>query len=82
MGVFMTFGSIIVWMVISVVASVPLVPLLVVAGVLAVGVPVIGYPVTYTVWFGVDLTLRPPTDEDFSQAQAWLDSGKPNPGTH
>lgn len=80
MGVFMTFGSIIVWMVISVIASVPLVPLLIVAGVLAVGVPVVGYPITYTIWFGVDLTLRPPTEEDFAQAQAWLDAGKPSSG--
>lgn len=65
MGVFMTFGSIIVWMIISVLASVELVPLLVVAGVLAVTVPVVGYPLTYTIWSAVDLTFRPPSEGDF-----------------
>jgi hypothetical protein len=76
MGVFMTFGSIIVWMVSSVIFGVPLVPLLVVAGVLAVSVPIIGYPLTYTVWFGVDLSIRPPSDEDLAEASAWISSQK------
>jgi len=66
MGVFMTFGSIIVWMIISVLAGVALVPLLVVAGVVAVVVPILGYPLTYTIWSAVDLTFRPPTAEDFA----------------
>ena len=74
MGVFLTFGSIIVWMVISVIAGVALVPLLVVAAVLAIAVPILGYPLTYTIWFGVDLTFRKPSEEDFASAQAWLDS--------
>ena len=65
MGVFMTFGSIIVWMIFSVLAGVALVPLLVVAGVVAVTVPILGYPLTYTIWSAVDLTFRPPTAEDF-----------------
>ena len=65
MGVFMTFGSIIVWMIISVLTGVALVPLLVVAGVVAVVVPILGYPLTYTIWSAVDLTFRPPTAEDF-----------------
>ena len=72
MGVFMTFGSIIVWMVISVLAGVSLVPLLVVAGVLAVTVPILGYPLTYTIWQGVDLTIRAPSEEDIATAEAWL----------
>lgn len=77
MGVFLTFGSIIVWMIISVVFGIGLIPLLVVAGILAVGIPVLGYPLTYTVWFGVDLTIRKPSEEDFAEAQRWLDAGKP-----
>ena len=72
MGVFMTFGSIIVWMVISVLAGVSLVPLLVVAGVLAITVPILGYPLTYTIWQGVDLTIRAPSEEDIAKAEAWL----------
>ena len=74
MGVFITFGSIITWMIVSVVAGVPLVPLLVVAGILAVVVPIVGYPLTYTVWFGVDLFIREPSTEDLEAARAWLAS--------
>ena len=72
MGVFITFGSIIFWMIASVILSVPLVPLLLVAGSLAVFVPITTYPLTYSVWFGVDLTIRPPSEEDFAQAQESL----------
>jgi len=74
MGVFMTFGSIIAWMIISVATGVPLVPLLLVAGTFAVCVPTLGYPLTYTIWFAVDITFRAPSAEDFAQAQAWLDN--------
>ena len=74
MGVFITFGSIIAWMIFSVVAGVPLAPLLVVAGLLAVAVPIVGYPLTYTVWFGVDLFIRHPSPEDLEAARAWLAS--------
>lgn len=74
MGVFMTFGSIIAWMIISVVVGVPLVPLLLIAGTLAVFVPSLGYPLTYTIWFAIDITFRSPNAEDFAQAQKWLDN--------
>ena len=74
MGVFMTFGSIISWMIISVATGIALVPLLLIAGTLAVCVPSLGYPMTYTVWFAIDITFRSPTEADFAQAQAWLDS--------
>lgn len=72
MGVFVTFGSIILWMVISVIAGVALVPLLVVAGILAVFVPILTYPLTYTIWQGVDLFIRPPSEEDIAAAETWL----------
>lgn len=71
MGVFLTFGSIIVWMIASVVLGIPLVPLLVVAAMLAVLVPIVGYPLTYSVWFGIDLFIRAPNHEDIVQAEAW-----------
>jgi hypothetical protein len=74
MGVFMTFGSIIAWMIISVATGVALVPLLLIAGTLAVCVPTLGYPLTYTIWFAVDITFRAPLAEDFAQAQLWLDN--------
>lgn len=76
MGVFITFGSIIVWMIISLVVGIDLVPLLVVAGVLAVVMPVVTYPLTYTVWQGVDLFIRKPSEEDIAQAQQWLAENK------
>ncbi len=72
MGVFLTFGSIIVWMVVSVLYGVALVPLLVVAGLLAVFVPIVTYPLTYCVWQGVDLFIRPPSEDDIAQAEEWL----------
>lgn len=72
MGVFITFGSIIFWMVLSVVIGVALVPLLLVAGVLAIGVPIFGYPLTYTVWQGIDLFIRAPSTDDIAAAEAWL----------
>lgn len=72
MGVFITFGSIIVWLVLSVILGVELVPLLVVAGVLAVCLPIVAYPLTYTVWQGVDLFIRAPSAEDIAKAEEWL----------
>ena len=77
MGVFITFGSIIVWMVISLIVGIALVPLLIVAGVLAVFMPVVTYPLTYTVWQGIDLFIREPSEEDIAQAKQWLaENGK------
>jgi len=72
MGVFITFGTIIMWLVLSVIIGVELVPLLLVAGVLAVCLPIITYPLTYTVWQGVDLFIRAPSEEDLAKAEAWL----------
>jgi hypothetical protein len=72
MGVFITFGTIIGWMVASLVFGIALAPLLIVAAVLAVGVPVGTYPITYTVWQGVDLFIRAPSEEDIAEAQKWL----------
>jgi len=71
MGVFLTFGSIIVWMVVSLLASVPLVPLLAVAGVLAVGMPIVTYPITYTVWFAVHLSMNELEPEELHDAEIW-----------
>ena len=42
---------------------------LVVAGVIAVTFPIAFYPNTYTVWFGVDLFIRRPSEEDLSEAE-------------
>ena len=75
MGVFITFGSILAWMIVSVVAGIALVPLLVVAGLIAVTFPVLWYPNTYTVWFGVDLFIRAPSEEDLLEAESHAPAG-------
>jgi hypothetical protein len=72
MGVFMTFGTIIGWMVASLIFGIALAPLLFVAAVLAISVPVVTYPMTYTVWQGVDLLIRAPSEEDIAEAEKWL----------
>lgn len=77
MGVFITFGSIIAWMVVSVLVGIDLVPLLVGAGVLALVMPIVTYPVTYSVWFGVDLFIRAPSVEELDSARAWLAARPP-----
>ena len=76
MGVFITFGSIIAWLLISLIVGLALVPLLVVAAVLAVAMPVLTYPLTYTVWQGVDLFIRAPSEEDLADAEKWLADNK------
>jgi hypothetical protein len=40
--------------------------------VLAISVPVVTYPMTYTVWQGVDLLIRAPSEEDIAEAEKWL----------
>lgn len=72
MGVFITFGIILGWMVASLIFGVALAPLLIVAAVLAISVPVLTYPVTYTVWQGIDLLIRAPSEEDIAEAEKWL----------
>jgi uncharacterized protein (DUF2062 family) len=74
MGVFLTFGPIILWMVLSLVFGVELVPLLIVAAALAVFVPIFTYPLTYTVWFGVYLFMNEPEPEELADAARWLES--------
>ncbi len=72
MGVFITFGSILAWMVIGGVAGFSVVVLLSVAAVLAVALPILSYPITYTVWFGVDLAMHAPDATDLEQAKVRL----------
>lgn len=63
-----TFGALLVAVVVAAVAMSPgvSVPLLVGIGVLAAVVaPIVLYPVSYTTWQAVDLSLRPPSPADF-----------------
>jgi uncharacterized protein (DUF983 family) len=74
MGVFLTFGPIIVWMVAALLLGVNFVPLLIVAAALAVFVPILTYPLTYTVWFGVYLFMNEPEPVELDDAIRWRET--------
>jgi uncharacterized protein (DUF983 family) len=67
----LTFGSIVVVMAAVVIATVPDVPGLPLVGALA-GVallmPVLVYPFTYTLWLAVDLRVHPPDAQELAEA--------------
>lgn len=61
------FGLLIAGMAVGVIASWPdiaVAPLLIILGVGAVILPLIVYPVSYTVWQAVDLAMHPPESGD------------------
>jgi hypothetical protein len=63
------FGVLIVGLGAGVVATWPeiaVAPLLIILGVAAVALPVVVYPVSYTVWQAVDLAMHPPEPGDGS----------------
>jgi uncharacterized protein (DUF983 family) len=62
-NVIVCFGVLVVGMVIGLIATWPdiaVVPLLVILGVGAIALPILVYPVSYTVWQAVDLAMHPP----------------------
>jgi hypothetical protein len=61
------FGALVVGLGIGVIVTWPdiaVVPLLIILGVVALLLPVIVYPVSYTVWQAVDLAMHPPEPGD------------------
>lgn len=61
------FGALIVAMTIGILATLPDIavgPLLAILAVCAVVLPVVVYPVSYTIWQAVDLAMRPPEPGD------------------
>lgn len=70
MGVFITFGTILAWMALGVLLGASVTMLIIVAACLAVALPVLGYPLTYTIWFGVDLKMHAPEQSDLDEAAA------------
>jgi uncharacterized protein (DUF983 family) len=57
-----TFGLLAAVLLVGTILSYPdiaVVPMLIAAAVVAVGVPIVFYPFSYTVWAAVDLTMRP-----------------------
>lgn len=53
------------------VPDVPVLTLYVVLASAAVVVPVGTWPLTHTVWMAIDLRLRPPTPDEWAEAQVW-----------
>lgn len=65
----LSLGTLVVGMVIGIIATWPdiaVLPLLLILGAAAIALPLILYPVTYTVWQAVDLAMRPPVPSDFA----------------
>ena len=63
----LVLGLLVVAMTIGIVATLPdvqVLTLLAILGVGAVVLPILLYPVSYTLWQGVDLAMRPPTPGD------------------
>jgi hypothetical protein len=62
MNTIVTFGLLAAVLVVGSILSYPdiaVVPMLIAAGLVAVLVPIVFYPFSYTIWAAVDLTMRP-----------------------
>jgi hypothetical protein len=68
MAVFITGGSVVISLAIGIIASYPkvaVVPMAIIGAGLAVVVPTITYPFTYTIFSSFDLAVHPPSAEEF-----------------
>jgi hypothetical protein len=66
-SIILCFGALVVGVVIGVVSTLPdvaVAPLIVILGVGAIVLPVVVYPVSYTLWQAIDLAMRPPVAGD------------------
>lgn len=62
-SIIVVFGTLIAGLVVGVVVSSPgiaVVPLIAILGAIAVILPIVMYPISYTLWQAVDLTMHPP----------------------
>jgi uncharacterized protein (DUF983 family) len=76
-AVFITGGSVVIWLVIGMILSYPhlaVVPLIGGGVALAVLVPLITYPFTYTLWSAFDLAVHPPAPEEFVEVTPGADA--------
>jgi uncharacterized protein (DUF983 family) len=63
----LVLGTLVVAMTIGIVATLPevdVLPLLLILGVAAIVLPIVLYPVSWTLWQAVDLAMRPPEPGD------------------
>lgn len=72
-NVILSFGLLIVGLVVGIVLTLPDVQvrnLVIELGIAAVLLPLFFYPISYTLWQGVDLMMHPPIADDFALAVA------------
>ena len=53
-------------------------PLVIVLGVAAVLLPILLYPLTYTIWFAIELMMEPPSPADIAAADQRIGHIQPN----
>ena len=73
MNIIVTFGVLAVVLAVMVAATVPDVavgPTMIVMGLIAVILPIIAYPFTYTLWLAIDLAAHPPNAAELAVAEA------------
>ncbi len=71
----LTFGALVAAAGISIVVTYPAVAvarLLIVLGAVAVVLPILLYPFTYTLWFTVELLMERPSDKELSAAEQYV----------
>lgn len=76
----LVFGVIIVAMVVWFVLTwpdIPILPMLLALGAVAIVAPIVIYPISYTLWQAVELIMRPPTPADFGDPSS--PAPAPNP---
>ena len=75
MNTMITFGAIVVGMAAGLVLTAPDIPVVLLCSILAgiaVVVPVLIYPFTYTVWLAFDLATHPPEVVELAEATTWV----------
>jgi hypothetical protein len=66
-NIIVVFGVLIVGAAVGIIVTspdIPVVPLVVALGLVAIALPILLYPVSYTLWQAVDLTMHPPDPGD------------------
>jgi uncharacterized protein (DUF983 family) len=66
-NIIVVFGTLIVGLIVAValtVPDIPVVPLIVALGAVAIVLPIVIYPVSYTLWQAVDVAMHPPDPSD------------------
>jgi uncharacterized protein (DUF983 family) len=75
-----TFGlmaAVLVATIVATIPNIPLWPLLIPMVIIAVVVPIVLYPVSYTLWAAIDLTMRPLEPAEEADAMTWLAVNQP-----